>query len=326
MQRREFFIGLTAAGVLPSIVAAQPAKVSRIGFISGASREILFQAGLADAFTQGMRELGYAEGKNYLIEWRFADGQYDVFPKLAAELVGLKVDIIVTGTPGAIRAIQQATSTVPIVMAYSTDPVGDGLVESLARPGGNTTGLASSLDESVPKQMELIAAVVPDLKRVGIVSNPQNPQASALATAKVAARSAGLDLVSVNAKNAQELTDAFTTLVKERVGATIVLSDAYFNGERTRIAELAISHRVPTIFAQRQYVAAGGLMSYGETLADFFRRSALYVDKIIKGARPSDLPVEQPTRFFLVINLKTTNSLGLSIPPALLARADEVIE
>jgi putative ABC transport system substrate-binding protein len=275
---------------------------------------------------QGMRELGYAEGKNYLIDWRFADGQYDVFPKLAADLVGLKVDIIVTGTPGAIRAIQQATSTIPIVMAYSTDPVGSGLVASLARPGGNTTGLASSLDETVPKQMELIAAVVPGLTRIGIVSNPQNPQASALSTAKVAARTAGLELISVNAKNSQELADAFATLVKERVGATIVLSDAYFNGERARITELALSNRMPTIFAQRQYVVAGGLMSYGEALAEFFRRSAFYVDKIIKGARPADLPVEQPTRFFLVINRKTTNALGLSISPSLLLGADEIIE
>ena len=324
MKRRIFLATAALVALSPLRVLAQAPRRPLVGFLATGSKTA--NARYYIGFPQGMRELGYAEGKNYLIEWRFADGQYDVFPKLAAELVGLKVDIIVTGTPGAIRAIQQATSTVPIVMAYSTDPVGDGLVESLARPGGNTTGLASSLDESVPKQMELIAAVVPDLKRVGIVSNPQNPQASALATAKVAARSAGLDLVSVNAKNAQELTDGFTTLVKERVGATIVLSDAYFNGERSRIAELAISHRVPTIFAQRQYVAAGGLMSYGETLADFFRRSALYVDKIIKGARPGDLPVEQPTRFFLVINLKTTNSLGLSIPPALLARADEVIE
>ena len=174
--------------------------------------------------------------------------------------------------------------------------------------------------------MELIAAVVPGLTRIGILLNPHNPQASALSAAKVAARTAGLELISLNARNSQELVDAFATLVKERVGATIILSDAFFNGERTRITGLALSNRVPTIFAQRQYVVAGGLMSYGEALGEFFRPSAFYVDKIIKGARPGDLPVEQPTRFFLVINLKTTNALGLSISPSLLLRADEVIE
>lgn len=305
---------------------AQPAKSWRIGFISGASREAVFGAGLATAFVQGMRQQGYVEGKDFLIEWRFANGSYDAFARLAAELVELKVDFIVTGTPAAIPAIQQATRTIPIVMAYSTDPVGSGFIASLARPGGNTTGLASSLDQSAPKQMELIAAVVPGITRIGLVSNPKNPQASALASAEVAARRIGLQLIAVQATTPEELESAFSTMVKERAGAAMFMSDAFFNGERTRIAQLALSRRVPTMFAQRQYVADGGLMSYGQPLDDFFRRAALYVDKLIKGAVPRDLPVEQPTRFFLVLNLKTAKALGVDIPPSVLARADEVIE
>jgi putative ABC transport system substrate-binding protein len=284
------------------------------------------ETGLDVAFVQGMREAGYTEGKHFLVEWRFAEGRYDALPKLAAELIELKVDVIVLGTPAAVRAVQQATSTIPIVMAYSVDPVGSGFVASLAHPGGNTTGLASSLDESLPKQMELMAAVVPNLTRIGIVSNPRNRHTSALSTAEVSARTSGLVLVSVDATNSQELADAFSALGKERVGAAIILSDAFFNTERQRIAELAVSNRVATIFSQRQYVADGGLMSYGEALAEFFRRAAFYIDKLIMGAKPGDLPVEQPTRFFLVINLKTAKALGLTVPPTLMARADEVID
>jgi putative ABC transport system substrate-binding protein len=327
MRRREFITGIGAAVVWPLHVSAQtPGKIWRIGFLAGSSRESVMQTGLASAFVQGMGELGYTEGKNFLIEWRFAEGRYDTFPKLAAELVGLKVDVIVLGTPAAVRPVQQATNTIPIVMAYSVDPVGSGFVASLAHPGGNTTGLASSLDESLPKQMELMAAVVPNLTRIGIVSNPRNRHTSALSTAEVSARTSGLALVSVDATNSQELADAFSALGKERVGAAIILSDAFFNTERQRIAELAVSNRVATIFSQRQYVADGGLMSYGEALAEFFRRAAFYVDKLIMGAKPGDLPVEQPTRFFLVINLKTAKALGLTVPPTLMARADEVID
>jgi putative tryptophan/tyrosine transport system substrate-binding protein len=327
MRRREFITGITAAVAWPLRVSAQTqVKVWRIGFLAGSSRANVMESGLAGAFVQGMRELGYTEGRNLLIEWRFAEGRYDAFPKLAAELVGLKVDVIVLGTPAAVRPVQQATGTIPIVMAYSVDPVGSGFVASLAHPGGNTTGLASSLDDTVPKQMELLAAVVPNLTRIGIVSNPGNRHTSALSNAEISARTAGLALVSVEATNSQELAEAFLKLGKERVGAVIILSDAYFNTERSRIAELALSNRVPTIFSQRQYVADGGLMSYGEALSEFFRRAAFYVDKLIKGAKPGDLPVEQPTRFFLVINLKTAKALGLDVPLSLQQRADEVIE
>jgi putative tryptophan/tyrosine transport system substrate-binding protein len=328
MQRREFIMLLGGAAVAWPLCASArtSAKLWRIGFLSGSSRENVAQTGLASAFVQGMREQGYTEGTNFLIEWRFAEGRYDVLPKLAAELVELKVDVIVLGTPAAVRPVQQATSTIPIVMAYSVDPVGSGFVASLAHPGGNTTGLASSLDETVAKQMELMGAVVPGLTRIGLVSNPGNRHASAISTAEASARTAGLALVSVNATNSQGLADAFSTLVKERTGAAIVLSDAFFNTERRLIAELALSNRVPTMFSQRDYAADGGLMSYGEALSQFFRRAAFYVDKLIKGAKPGDLPVEQPTRFLLVINLTTAKALGLTIPPSLLARADEVIE
>jgi putative ABC transport system substrate-binding protein len=327
MKRRDFIAWIGAAVALPLRASAQtPDKIWRIGFLAGSSRKNVVDAGLAGAFIQGMRELGYTEGKNFVIEWRFADGQYDVFPKLAAELVGLKVDVIVLGTPAAVRPTQQATSTIPIVMGYSVDPVGSGFVASLARPGGNTTGLASSLDESVPKQMELLVAAVPGLARVGLISNPGNRHASALSAAEAAARTAGLALVSVDATNPQQLADAFSTLVRERVGAVIILSDAFFNTQRSQLAEFALSARLPTLFSQRQYVADGGLMSYGEGLSEFFRRAASYVDKLIKGAKVAELPVEQPTRFLLVINLKTAKALGIEMPLTLLSRADEVIE
>jgi putative tryptophan/tyrosine transport system substrate-binding protein len=327
MRRRAFIVAIGAAVVWPLRVQAQiPTRVWRIGFLSGSSRENVAQTGLDSAFARGMREQGYTEGKNFVVEWRFADGRYAAFPKLAAELVQLKVDVIVLGTPAAVRPVQEATSTIPIVMAYSVDPVGSGFVASLARPGGNTTGLASSLDETVAKQMELMAAVVPGLTRIGIVSNPGNRHASALSTAEASARTAGFALVSVDATNSQGLADAFSTLVKERVGAAIILGDAYFNTELRLIAELALSNRVPTMFSQREYVADGGLMSYGEALSEFFRRAAVYVDRLIKGAKPGDLPIEQPTRFLLVINLKTAKTLGLDVPMFLQQRADEVIE
>jgi ABC-type uncharacterized transport system substrate-binding protein len=327
MKRREFITGIGAAVAWSLPASAQtPGKMWRIGFLSGSSRENVVDTGLAGAFIQGMRELGYTEGKNFLIEWRFAEGRYDALPRLAAELVGSRVDVIVLGTPAAVRATQQATSTIPIVMGYSVDPVGSGFVASLARPGGNTTGLASSLDDTVPKQMELLATVVPGLSRVGIVSNPGNRHASALSAAEAAARTAGLSLVSMDATNPQQLEEAISALVRERVGAAIILSDAFFNTQRRRIAELALSGRLPTMFAQRQYVADGGLMSYGEGLSEFFRRAASYVDKLIKGAKAAELPVEQPTRFLLVINLKTAKALGLDVPISLQQRADEIIE
>jgi ABC-type uncharacterized transport system substrate-binding protein len=331
MRRRDFISllgGVTATStffwLLPAS-AAQTGKVWRIGFISGASRSSIRE--ILAGFPQGMRELGYVEGKDFIIEWRFAEGNYDRFPDIAAELVRLKVDVFVLGTPAAVRAARQVTATIPIVMGYSTDPVGGGFVASLARPGGNITGLASSTEDVIPKQVELLATAVPNLSTLGLLSNPGNPNsAPILKSARATAQKSGFAFVSVEARNPEELENAFATLTSKRVGAVVVTSDGFFNSRRQRIVELALSGRLPTMFAQREYVQSGGLMSYGESLAEFFRRAATYVDKIFKGAKPADLPIEQPTLFKLVINRKTAEALGIALPQQLHMFADEVID
>jgi putative tryptophan/tyrosine transport system substrate-binding protein len=290
IKRREFITLLSGmAAMLPLAARAQQAgKVWRIGFISGASRATVSE--ILDGFPQGMRELGYAEGKDFTIEWRFADGIYERFPGIAAELVRLKVDVIVLGTPAAVRPVQQATATIPIVMGYSTDPVGNGFVTNLARPGGHITGLASSLDDVIPKQMELLATAVPNLSRIGLLTNPGNPNSPpVLKSAQATAQKAGFVLVSVEARDPGELDNAFATLISDRVGAVIVTSDGFFNSQRQRIVELALGGKLPTMFAQREYTQAGGLMSYGESLSEFFRRAASFVDKILKGCQAKRL-------------------------------------
>jgi putative tryptophan/tyrosine transport system substrate-binding protein len=327
MKRREFITLIGGAAAWPLAARAQqPAgKVWRIGLIAGGSRAAV--SDIAAAFPQGMRELGYLEGKDFIIEWRFADGNYQRFSEFAAELLRLKVDLFVLGTAAALRTVQQATATIPIVVVYSTDPVGNGLVASLARPGGNTTGLASSTDDTAPKQLELLASIVPKLSRIGLIGNPANPTYSPVRKGmQTAADVAGLAVVTAEAHNPAEMEAAFAVLAKERVGALMVAGDAFFLGERQRIAELALAHHLPSMFAQREFAEAGGLMSYGESVKDFYRRSAVFVGKIFKGAKPGDLPIEQPTKFHLVINRKTADALGLSIPPQLLIFADEVIE
>jgi putative tryptophan/tyrosine transport system substrate-binding protein len=327
MKRREFITLIGGAAAWPLAARAQqPAgKVWRIGLIAGGSRAAV--SDIAAAFPQGMRELGYLEGKDFIIEWRFADGNYQRFSEFAAELLRLKVDLFVLGTAAALRTVQQATATIPIVVVYSTDPVGNGLVASLARPGGNTTGLASSTDDTAPKQLELLASIVPKLSRIGLIGNPANPTYSPVRKGvQAAADVAGLAVVTAEAHNPAEMEAAFAVLAKERVGALMVAGDAFFLGERQRIAELALAHHLPSMFAQREFAEAGGLMSYGESVKDFYRRSAVFVGKIFKGAKPGDLPIEQPTKFHLVINRKTADALGLSIPPQLLIFADEVIE
>jgi putative ABC transport system substrate-binding protein len=274
-----------------------------------------------------MRDLGYVEGKDFIMEYRFAEGNYERIPGVAAELIQSKVDIFVLATGAAIRPVQQATSTIPIIMGYSTDPVGNGFVASLARPGGNTTGLAASGDDTAPKQLELLTTIVLNLSRIGFLANPGNPNSSTLlASAQAAARIAGLVILPAEARNRADIQSAFATFAGERVGAIMVPADATFLVHRQRIAELAIQSRLPSMFVNREYVEAGGLMSYGENLKDFFRRAAIFVDKIFKGAKPGDLPVEQPTKFNLVINRKTADTLGVAIPPQLYIFADEVIE
>jgi len=326
LKRRDFFTLLGGAAAWPLAARAQQArKVWRIGFLSAVSRESSFRS--YAALQQGMRELGYVEGNDFVIEWRSVEGKYERFPEIVGELVRLKLDVIVTGVTAALPALQRGTSTIPIVMAYSTDPVGNGLVASLVRPGGNITGLAGSSDDSSPKQLELLTTVVPNVSRIGLLGNPDTETySSVLKSAQDAAQKVGLLVVPIEARNPQEIEIAFAALAKERIPAVMVASDAIFFGQRQRIAELALNNHLPTMFSLREYAEAGGLMSYGENIADFFHHAAFYVDKIFKGAKAGDLPIEQPTRFNLVINRKTADALGLTIPPQLYIFADEVIE
>ena len=325
MNRRAFIAALGGAAVWPLMARAQQGgKVRRIGLLSGASRE--GASGNIDAFLQGMRELGYVEGRDFITDLRFADGNYERFTELAAELVQLKPDVIVTGTTAAIRTLQRATTTIPIVLANSTDPVGNGFVASLARPGGNITGLSGSSEDTSPKQLELVASVVTDISRIGLLGNPASAvYADVRQSAQTAAQKVGLTLISAEARNPQEIDRAFAALDNQRVQAFIAAADAVFFTQRRQIAELALRNRLPSMFSQREYAQAGGLMSYGENLSEFFRRTASFVDKIFKGAKPSDLPIEQPARFNLVINRKTADALGLTIPSRLYIFADEVI-
>jgi putative ABC transport system substrate-binding protein len=274
-----------------------------------------------------MRELGYAEGRDFIMEARFAGGRYERFPELAAELVRLKVDVLVTGTTAAIRTLQRATTSIPIVLAYSTDPVGNGFVASLARPGKNITGLSGASDDTSPKQLDLVTTVVSNASRIGLLGNPAAPTFAGVRTnAEIAAQKVGVLIVPVEARNPQEIESAFAEFDKQRVQAFIGAADAVLFTQRGQIADLALRNRLPSIFSQREYAEAGGLMSYGENLSDFFRRAASFVDKIFKGANPGDLPIEQPTRFNLVINRKTADALGVTIPAQLYIFADEVIE
>jgi putative ABC transport system substrate-binding protein len=330
MGRRECIalLGSAVAAWPLAARAQQGERMRRVGFLAGAVPATESGSDYpAGGFTQGMHELGYVEGKDFVVEWRSAEGQYERLTDLAAELVRLKVDVIVAGSPVAVRPAQQATTTIPIVMGYSTDPVGNGFVASLARPGGNTTGLAGSSDDSAPKQLELLATIVPKLSRVAILTNPYNPNSPAvMKSVRSAAEKAGLLIVPVEARSPQQIEDAFAALAKQSVAAVIVGNDAMFFVQRQQLAQLALSNRVASIFPLREYAAAGGLMSYGESLREFYRRAASFVDKIFKGAKPGELPIEQPTRFNLAINRKTADALGLMIPPQLYIFADEVIE
>ncbi len=328
MNRRAFLSTLTLALLAAPLAAdaQQAGKVHRIGYLSGSSSTA--QRDLIEAFRQGLRELGWVEGQNIVIDYRFAEGRFDRLPDLAAELVRLKVDIIVAGPTSPAVAAKNATATIPIVMINVGDPVGTGLIASLACPGGNVTGLTFSVGmEVVGKPLELLKETVPKVRRVAILSNPANPaHALAIREVKVAARSLGVELQLLEARGPEEFDGAFAAMAKERVGALLVLADSVVFLHRTRLAELAAKSRLPAAYGFRENVEAGGLMSYGIDMRDNARRAATYVDKILKGAKPADLPVEQPTRFELVINLKTAKALGLTIPQSVLIRADEVIQ
>jgi len=307
--------------------AQQPGKISRIGFLSPSSPSDLRMQRFFEGFRHGLGELGYVEGQNIAIESRWAEGKYDRLPGLAAELVRLKVDVIVTAAVPAIRAAKEATRTIPIVMASVVDPVTTGLVASLARPGGNITGLSTMAPELVGKQLQMLKEVVPKSSRVAVLWNPANPgNAPQLREAEAAARTLGVRLQPLEARNPNDFDGAFAAMTRQQAGALIVLVDSMLNDHRTRIADLAAKSRLPAVYGLPEHAEAGGLMAYGASRSDLFRRAATYVDKILKGAKAGDLPVEQLSKFELVINLKTAKALGLTIPQSVLIRADEVIQ
>jgi putative tryptophan/tyrosine transport system substrate-binding protein len=304
--------------------AQQPTKTPRIGFLSASSAAPL--SSRIEAFRQGLRELGYGEGKNILIDWRFAEGKPDRLSELAAELVRLKVDVIVTGGPQSTRSAKEATSTIPIVMAQDSDPVGSGFVASLARPGGNITGLSTLAPEISGKQLELLKEIVPRLSRVAVIGNSTNPgNAQALRETELAAGAFGVQLQYLDVLGPKDIETGFRAASKGRADAVVALPSSILNSHRTQVAELAVKSRLPGIYWQSEWVENGGLMSYGVSYADLFRRAGTYVDKILKGAKPADLAVEQPKKFEFIINLKAAKQIGLTIPPNVLARADKVI-
>jgi putative tryptophan/tyrosine transport system substrate-binding protein len=329
MDRRRFLV-TSLAGVLAAPLAAegqQAAKVARIGFLS---LNLGPNPHLKEAFRQGLRDLGYVEGHNIVIEYRDAEGKLERLPALAAELIALQVDVILAGgTPQALAA-KQATRTLPIVFAAAAAPVTDGLVTSLARPRGNVTGLTSLNPELIGKCLEQLKQAVPGVNRVAVLWPPgglgERTDKDMLKGAELAARALGMRLQFVEARGPDDFDRAFSEMTKARAGALTVLPSTMFLNERRRIVDLVTKTRLPAVYTSREFVDAGGLMSYGANIADNFRGAATYVDKILKGTKPGDLPVERPTKFELVINLKTAKALGLTIPPSLLARADQVIE
>ena len=329
MTTRRAFIG-TLAGLLAAPLAAeaqQAARIPRIGWLGGS---LAGKSHMTEAFLQGLRDLGYVEGRNVVIEYRDAEGKLERLPALAAELVALKVDVILAGGTAQALAAKQATRTIPIVFTAVVDPVADGLVTSLARPGGNVTGVSSLVSELVGKWLELLKQAVPGISRVAVLWHPgtlgERTEKDMLKGAEAAARALGVRLQFVEARGPADFERAFSDMTRARAGALTVLPSNMFLGERRRLVDLAAKNRLPAVYPWREAVDAGGFMAYGANTADVFRRAATYVDKILKGAKAADLPVEQPTKFDLVINLKTAKALGLTIPPSLLQRADEVIQ
>lgn len=321
-------LALAALAAAPRALLAQPPRrIARIGYLSSTARPPDVDASAFGGLVQGMRDLGHVEGKTFVMEWRFADGNADRFPVHARELVALKVDAIVTSSTTAARAAQEATRTIPIVLAASGDPVGSGLVKSLARPDGNITGVSQNLAESGPKSLELLKTVLPNVSRMGLLWNSANPASAPVQQRVLAGAPAlGVQIVAREARTTEEIEPAIAALARERVGATFVMADGIYFSNRQRIVQLGSSHRMPMLFQQREYAELGGLMSYGQPLRESIRRAAAYVDKILKGAKPADLPIEQPTLYELVVNLRTAKALGITIPQSVLLRANRVIE
>jgi putative tryptophan/tyrosine transport system substrate-binding protein len=317
-------VGLALASVHLA-EAQQQTKVPQIAYFSAGSASS--QASRLEVFRQGLRDLGYAEGKDIVIEQRYAEGKLDRVAALAAELVGLKLDVIVTGGPAATRAAKEATATIPIVMGFDYDPVGSGVVASLARPGGNVTGLSSLAPEISGKQLELLKEVFPRLSRVAVLGNSTEPAIGQLRKeAELVAGAFKVQLQYLDVLAPNDIRTAFRAANKGRAEAVLALSSFVIISQRTQIADLAIKNRLPAIYPWPEFVEDGGLMTYGASSNDLFRRAATYVDKILKGAKPANLPVEQPKKFEFIINLKTAKQIGLTIPPNVLVRADRVIK
>jgi putative ABC transport system substrate-binding protein len=331
MTRRAFtrnlvaLVGSLGLGCLPvKADAQQPASPRRIGVLLVG---FLPDSDEAQQFRQGLRDAGYTEGRDVAIEWRSANGDYDRIPELVADLVQRKVDVIVVDTTLAARAVKRATSTIPIVMAIVADPVGSGLVTRLAHPGGNVTGLSQMMPELGAKRLQLLKETIPRVARVAVLWNPDTPfHTKAVEDLKAAAPSLSIVLIFVSARTPEEIGPAFSAVGRAHPQALYVISDPFFLVHRTTLLELVSKARLPVIYGARQFVAAGGLMSYGTDMGDLFRRSAGYVDKILKGAKPGDLPIEQPTKFEFVVNLRTAKALGITFPQSILLRADEVIK
>ena len=328
MDRRAFIVSITGSLLAAPLAvrAQQVGKVYRVGILTNRASDPA-EARLWQAFRSGLRERGWIEGQNILIEFRAAEGNTARLPELAADLVRLKVDLIVARASIWVQPAKEATSSIPIVFLTHADPVGTGHVASLARPGGNITGLAVLMTDLAPKGLELLVSAVPGAKRIAVLWNPDAPSHTpALKALEDAGRALRVQLQAVGARTAGELEGAFSAMARARAQAVLVLATAIFLAERQRVAELAIKHRLPTMSNFKDAVEAGGLMSYSPNWDDLYRRGAIYVDKILRGAKPADLPVEQATKFELVINLKTARALGLTIPQSLLLRADQVIE
>lgn len=328
MRRRVVIaLGVVAFAAPLAVFAQQQSAIPRIGFFYLGTREAAFDSGRYQAFVQGMRDLGYVEGRNVIIESRFADSKSERVKALAAELAQLKVDIIVATGSATYRSLQQAAPKTPIVITVTADPVASGYAASMARPGGNFTGLSDSGADFVAKYLELLRAASPKLSRVGVLLNPDNVAHPAqLVRVISAAQKTGIHIILAEASTEQDIARAFQMLANEKAGGVIALNDTFYSQQLRQIAAQALKHRLLSIYSIREYAEAGGLMSYGPNILDNFRRAAVYVDKILKGAKPGELPFEQPTRFFMFINGKTAKALGLTIPQELLLRVEKVIE
>jgi putative ABC transport system substrate-binding protein len=322
--RRRAVIALAALSVPFSALSQTPLRAYRIGFL--VPRSSANFKGRVEAFQTGLRELGYVEGKNLTIEWRFADGEYGRLPMLANELIQSRIDVLVVDSTPGVKVAHAATTTIPIVMISVGDPVASGFVASLARPGGNITGLSNVVGDVSAKYVELLHVVVPNLRHIVVLTNPDNSTHAKIANqVRTSAATIGVKVAPIAARTPADIEAAFRKISKDGAGALIVLGDPFFGQQGPQIGELAMESRVPTLLTNRTLAEAGGLMSYGQDLSEHYRRAAVYVDKILKGAKPRDLPVEQSTKIELVINMKTAKAIGLTIPQSLLLRADDVI-